>query len=77
MRYIILLIVLLAGCRIEPQDQTKTENGVQVDFLFEHDGIRVYRFIDAGNRIYFTKDAAMWEQKDGENSRPVIVGRKP
>ncbi len=25
-----------------------------VDFLFEHDGCRVYRFYDRGNYVYFT-----------------------
>ena len=25
-----------------------------VDFLFEHDGCRVYRFYDRGNNVYFT-----------------------
>ena len=26
----------------------------RVDFLFEHDGCKVYRFIDKGNTVYFT-----------------------
>jgi hypothetical protein len=26
----------------------------QVDFLFEHDGCKVYRFLDYGNFVYFT-----------------------
>ena len=25
-----------------------------VDFLFEHDGCKVYRFYDYGNHVYFT-----------------------
>jgi len=32
-------------------DNNKT---YQVDFLFEHDGCKVYRFTDRGNNIYFT-----------------------
>ena len=26
----------------------------QVDFLFEHEGCKVYRFLDSGDRVYFT-----------------------
>jgi len=26
----------------------------EVDFLFEHDGCKVYRFYDCGNFVYFT-----------------------
>lgn len=26
----------------------------QVDYLFEHDGCKVYRFMDKGNYVYFT-----------------------
>lgn len=26
----------------------------QVDYLFEHDGCKVYRFYDRGNYVYFT-----------------------
>ena len=34
----------------KPQDN-KT---YKIDYLFEHDGVRVYRFYDRGNRVYFT-----------------------
>lgn len=27
----------------------------EVDFLFEYDGCRVYRFFDRGNYVYFTR----------------------
>lgn len=29
----------------------------QVDYLFEHDGCKVYRFLDLGNYVYFTNCA--------------------
>ena len=36
--------------RVTP-DNNKT---YKVDFLFEHDGCKVYRFRDYGNSVYFT-----------------------
>ena len=56
------LLILIVSCgffscirqipvsRVIP-DNNKT---YQVDFLFEHDGCKVYCFTDRGNRVYFT-----------------------
>ena len=32
----------------------QNNNSYRVDFLFEHDGCKVYRFQDRGDYIYFT-----------------------
>jgi hypothetical protein len=56
------LLILLTGCGIFscsrqiPVSKSIPENNktYQVDFLFEHDGCKVYRFTDHGNRVYFT-----------------------
>jgi hypothetical protein len=39
-----------------PVSKVTPENNktYQVDFLFEHDGCKVYRFEDSGYRVYFT-----------------------
>lgn len=39
-----------------PVESIKPHNNAdyQVDYLFEHDGCKVYRFIDNGNYVYFT-----------------------
>lgn len=51
----ILLPLLLCGCRKEAQaTYSTTNNEIKVDFLFEVDGVRVYRFVDAGHFVYFT-----------------------
>lgn len=34
-----------------PSDNNETYN---VEYLFEHDGCKVYRFSDNGNYVYFT-----------------------
>jgi hypothetical protein len=36
---------------VVPSDNNTT---YQVDYLFEHDGCKVYRFYDKGNYVYFT-----------------------
>lgn len=39
-----------------PLKSGKSENNqtYEVSYLFEHDGIKVYRFLDLGNYVYFT-----------------------
>lgn len=45
---------LLSGCIKESQSSETLGKDFQVEFLFEKDGIKVYRFMDGGNYHYFT-----------------------
>lgn len=54
MRELIIAAVLLVGCEAETQTRHTTVNGVQVGFLFEYQGCRVYRFSDEGRYHYYT-----------------------
>ncbi len=59
MKKIIPLVGLFitTGCATGVPLQTKeSENNktYEVDYLFEHDGCKVYRFYDRGNYVYFT-----------------------
>lgn len=50
-------VLLIGGCiPIAPVSTTQPKNniGYDVDYLFEHDGCKVYRFSDRGNYVYFT-----------------------
>lgn len=52
-----LAVILMAGCakqgkRVEIKDAS--DESFVVEKLFEVDGVSVYRFIDSGDRIYFT-----------------------
>lgn len=52
-----ILLINLSSCRIgQPIAKQVPENNqtYDVDYLFEHDGCKVYRFYDKGNYIYFT-----------------------
>ncbi len=50
--------IFLISCGIMRQPVTTTvpdnNKTYQVDYLFEHDGCKVYRFQDIGHYVYFT-----------------------
>ena len=54
---VILMTVLADGCSYQiPLTKGESENNktYEVEYLFEHDGCKVYRFYDLGNYVYFT-----------------------
>jgi hypothetical protein len=51
---ILAAVVTLQSCKKDPQSVHPVGNGFQVEFLFEHNGIKMYRFGDNGNLHYFT-----------------------
>lgn len=68
---ILLAATLLSSCKNESQGTLRTTNSeFKVDFLFEVDGIRVYRFIDCGRYIYFTD-----KEGDTRYSHQKVVGK--
>jgi hypothetical protein len=58
MRYIPLLLLLMASaCTIQQPITAEVSHNNQdytVDYLFEHEGCKVYRFRDGGYYVYFT-----------------------
>lgn len=58
--------LLLAGCEQQAARSTPTSNpNFKVDFLFEHDGCRVFRFFDA-RTVYFVNCAAPGAGRRGQ-----------
>jgi len=50
-----MVFITLVGCKKDAQQINQTTNSeFKVDFLFENDGCKVYRFMDAGNYVYYT-----------------------
>jgi hypothetical protein len=53
-----LTVICCISCKItqEPLNSTRSDNNktYDVDYLFTHDGCKVYRFYDRGNYVYFT-----------------------
>jgi len=74
MKKLLLAATLIAaftitGCISDPQSTKVEGNGIKVDFLFEHNGIKVYRFIDGGHLHYFTdRGETMSTQTEGKNT---------
>jgi hypothetical protein len=71
MKKIILAIILLtafSGCYEKPVSSTTEGRGVEVELLFEKDGIKVYRFSDGGHYHYFTdRGETMSTMQSGKN----------
>jgi hypothetical protein len=66
----LVIIIGLSSCYKEPQTAEHIGNGFKVEFLFEKDGIKVYRFFDGGDCHYFTsKGETMSTQQHGKTSR--------
>lgn len=64
-------VLLIIGCYNEPQsvERIGKDYKFQVEFLFEKDGVKVYRFEDGGRQHYFTtKGDTMTEQSTGEST---------
>jgi hypothetical protein len=52
---VILAVSALSGCYADPVRKGNSNNPeVQIEELFTHRGVTVYRFHDAGRAVYFT-----------------------
>ena len=61
--------IALTGCYTDPQSTKIEGNGIKVEFLFEHNGIKMYRFCDGGHMHYFTdRGETMGTQTEGRNN---------
>lgn len=68
--FIIILFIFLYSCSVEPEQVEKTSNqNIKVDFLFEKDGCRVYRFTDGGQNIYWTNCRGNISWKQGAKTK--------
>ena len=54
--FIVLGAMLFGACRNEPMSKERVgkDDGFEVEYLFEKDGVKVYRFYDNGYTHYFT-----------------------
>jgi hypothetical protein len=68
------LLMLLVGCEADPVSRVQSSNNknITVDFLFEHEGCRVYRFDDGDMRqVYYANCGAFaqtsWDRSCGKS----------
>ena len=50
----IIFLVAFTSCIKAPQSTTTKGNDIRVEFMFEQDSVKVYRFRDGGYYHYFT-----------------------
>jgi len=66
---VILFSIMLSGCLNEPQsvEHTGKDDKFQIEYLFEKDGLKMYRFYDGGHYHYFTTGGqTITEQQSGK-----------
>lgn len=72
--WLLALGVVLLSCEKDSVSTSATNNrDIAVEFLFEHDGVRVYRFYDHGSPVYYAdaRGRTMWRHSNGKTTRPV------
>lgn len=74
---VLIAFVFVSGCiPVQSENTQHTVTGASVEKLFTVDGCSVYRFSDAGRRVYFTncRGNTQWKETCGKNCyRDVIV----
>ena len=61
------IFLFLTSCVKDAQSSTYEGRGIEVEFLFEKDSVKVYRFRDNGNYHYFTtRGETMTTQSSGK-----------
>ena len=65
MKYLLLMLatLIMCSCEYKPLDTTEIVNGIHVEFLFEKDSVKVYRFHDGGYTHYFTTRGETMSEK--------------
>ncbi|WP_147205776.1 DUF4884 domain-containing protein [Segetibacter aerophilus] len=78
-----LLSVRLVSCTVHQPiatDPAYNNQTYKIDYLFEHDGCKVYRFYDRGHYVYFTNcrgEAINTEDSlETRNSTQIIRNKK-
>ena len=77
-KFIILslfLCIALTGCENEDKNLTQEEKNIKKfnpEFLFEYEGVKVYRFYSGSHTIYFTNAQGQVQWKTTELKGKVI-----
>lgn len=70
--------LLMCGCLKKGQQVEQTTNAeIKMELLFEKDGCKIYRFVDAGHAVYWTdcrgKVESVYSQSNGKSSHEERV----
>ena len=78
MRIIFFLVALLAfSCTKRAQSTTREGIEFDVEFLFEKDGVRVYRFYDNRYHYFTTNGETMSTYRSGKTDYIENIGPNP
>jgi hypothetical protein len=70
-----IALLSLSACLKAPESTYKTSNQeIKVELLFEHDGVKVYRFYD-GRTIYYTdaRGKTSWSETHSNGKSSSII----
>ncbi len=75
-----LLLLIIGVCflscgTVVETVQPHNNKTYRVDYLFEHDGCKVYRFLDHGNYVYFTNCNGDVTSIESDSTRTVTITR--
>ena len=59
-------LVAFTACKKAAQSTVTKGNDIQVEFLFEQDSVKVYRFYDGSYHYFTTRGETMTTQKRGK-----------
>lgn len=80
-KILLLLSITLVGCYNDPQsiEHTGKDDKFQIEYLFEKDGIKMYRFIDGSHYHYFTTngETTTIQQSGKTNYEETIKTKAP
>jgi hypothetical protein len=66
---LITMLLALSACEVPgEQVEVASVSGIKVELLFEHEGVKVYRFQDGGRSIYYADASGRtsWRTKSGD-----------
>ncbi len=71
----IFTALMFTGCHVYQPLQTmpaQNNHTYNVDYLFEHDGVRVYKFYDGGRYVYFTSPGSVVTSVQSDSAKTVV-----
>jgi Domain of unknown function (DUF4884) len=78
-RYTFLLLLLAVSCQVGrpiKSEHPRNNKSYTVEYLFEHDGCRVYRFQDGNQYVYFTNcTGSTFSRSDSTVIQNTIIRR--
>lgn len=60
--------ILMSSCYHDSLNNTTTSNGLRLEFMFEKDSVKVYRFYDGGYYHYFTTNGETMTTRRNSNN---------